>query len=178
LAAVADPVPMLSLEEQTVAAETAMKLLRGMAYGTPAGYDVQPLSGVILDALRMGRLSPEGQQNAIDIVQKLPGSRPQQELAVVILDAKRPGVVRQAAARGLLAHRQRFGVQLLRPAIESLRAQANQPGVDAALKESLNLFTGSVGAEPRSTGDRLRDYNPLPGGPPKKDPEKKDPDND
>ena len=175
LAAVADPVPMLSPEEQTVAAETAMKLLRGMAYGTPPGYDVQPLSGVILDTLRMGRLSPEGQQNAIDIVQKLPGSRPQQELAVVILDARRPGVVRTAAARGLLAHRQRFGVQLMRPAIDSLRAQANQPGVDAALKETLNLFTGSVGAEPRSTGDRLRDYNPLPGGPPKKDPEKKDP---
>jgi CheY-like chemotaxis protein len=175
LAAVADTVPLLSPEEQAVAAETAMKLLRGMAYGTPPGYDVQPLTAVILDSLRMGRLSPEGQIHAIEIAQKLPGSRPQQELAVVTLDAKRPAAVRLAAGRGLLAHRQRFGIQLLRASLDSLRAQANQAGVDPALKESLDLFIGSVGADPRSTGDRLRDYNPLPGGVPKKDPDKKDP---
>ncbi|MFQ3592270.1 MAG: hypothetical protein SNJ82_03655, partial [Gemmataceae bacterium] len=183
-----EAVPLLSAEEQAVAAETALRLLRGMAYGSPPGYDVQPLAGLILDSLRMGRLTPQGQQHAIDLAQTLPGSRAQQELASVVLDAKRPGPVRVAAARGLLSHRQRFGLQLPRPALDSLRAQANQAGVDAALKESLDLLIGSVGADPRSTGDRLRDYNPAPTTPPKKDPppkdppakepEKKDPDND
>lgn len=167
LAAVAaDALPGLSAEEQAQAAETALRLLRGMAYGTPPGYDVQPLAGVILDSLRQGRLRPEAQQLAIDIAQKLPGSRTQQELAAVVLDAKRPGVVRLAAARALLVHRQRYGVPLGRPALESLRAQANQAGVEAALKEALDLLIGSLEAEPRSTGDRLRDYNPVPGSAP------------
>jgi hypothetical protein len=177
LAAIAaDALPGLSAEEQAQAAETALRLLRGMAYGTPPGYEVQPLAGVILDSLRQGRLRPEAQQLAIDIAQKLPGSRAQQELAAVVLDAKRPAAVRLAAVRALLVHRQRYGVQLQRPALDSLRALANQAGVEAALKEALDLWIGSLDAEPRSTGDRLRDYNPVPGSAPApKEPPAKEP---
>jgi hypothetical protein len=152
-------------EEQAAAAELAIALLRGMAYGIPPGYDVQPLTAVILDTLRQGRLSPEGQQNAIDIARKLPGSRPQQELALVILDAKRPMPVRVAAAMGLTAHRQRYGIQLTRATLDTLRAEAARVGVDGGLKEQLDLFIGSVGTDPRPTGERLREYNPVPVAP-------------
>ena len=44
-----------------------MKLLRDGALATPPRFDVQPLTAVILDALRGGRLTPEGQQRAIEI---------------------------------------------------------------------------------------------------------------
>lgn len=165
LKTVADDSTPLAPEEQAAAAELSIALLRGMAYGIPPGYDVQPLTAVILDTLRQGRLSPEGQQNAIDIARKLPGSRPQQELAQVILEEKRPAPVRVAAARGLLAHRQRFGIQLNAATVERLRAEAARVGVDGELKEQLDLLMGSLGADPRPTGDRLRDYNPLPVAP-------------
>ncbi|MGL4554007.1 MAG: hypothetical protein ACRC33_22835, partial [Gemmataceae bacterium] len=152
--------------EHAEMAETAMKLLRDMAFGSPPGFDVQPLTGVILEALRVGRLKPEGQERAVEIATRLPGSRPQQELAALTLAAARPLPVRLAAAKGLLAHRQRFGPQLPPATVQALRAEGAKAGIDPVLKERLDLLNGALGAEPRSTGERLRGYDPAPAAPP------------
>src|SRR5262249_15709825 len=51
---------VLTPAEQTRQAEIAIQILSKLATGQPAGYDVRPASGAILDALRTGRLSERG----------------------------------------------------------------------------------------------------------------------
>jgi hypothetical protein len=143
-----------------------MKLLRDGALATPPRFDAQPLTPVILDALRAGRLTPEGQQRATDLAARLPGARAQQELAMVTLAATRPVPVRVAAAKGLLRHRQTFGALLPASIVQALREEGANPSLDPLLKEPLLLLTGVLGSEPRSTGDRLRDYAPAVPAPP------------
>jgi CheY-like chemotaxis protein len=154
--------PAFTAAEQAEIAETAIRILRDMAFGRPPGFDVQPLTGVLLDTLRTGRVKPASQERLIEIATRLPGSRPQQELANVTLASARPLAVRLAAAKGLLAHRQRYGPQLPATLVQSLRAEAGKAGTDPLLKERLDLLTGAFGSEPRSTGERLRDYDPAP----------------
>jgi CheY-like chemotaxis protein len=157
--------PAFTPAEQAEITEAAVRILRDMAFGRPPGFDVQPLTGVLLDALRTGRMKPASQERLIEIATRLPGARPQQELANVTLASARPLPVRLAAAKGLLAHRQRYGPQLPPALVQALRAEAGKADTDPLLKERLDLLTGAFGSEPRSTGERLRDYDPAPVAP-------------
>lgn len=155
----------LNQKDREEMAETAVRILHDLAHDRPAGLDVRPLTNHVLDALKTGRLSLEGQRRAIEIAARLPGARPQQELAAVVLAASRPAEVRLAAAAALQQHRQRYGNQLAFATAEALRAEAGKPGTPADLKERLDLLTATLG-DARGTGERLRDYTPTPAAPP------------
>jgi hypothetical protein len=148
--------------EQRQAAETAIRILASLAQGRPPGFDVKPATATILEALRVGRLSPEGQLAAIGAASRLPGTRTQSELAHVILDAARTLPVRTAAAEALAENIQRFSIQLREKQFAELRALARQDKLDAGLKERLDVLLGSLRPGDRTTGARLRGYKPRP----------------
>jgi CheY-like chemotaxis protein len=166
--------PPLSEAELKDYAERAARHLADLALGTPPGYDVRPASGAILDALRAGKLSPEGQLDAIAAASSLPGTRTQTELADVILDPRRKAEVRIAAARALVRHMQSGTPALASPQVRALRDLSTQPKLDPALKGEVNLVLGALGSSDRATGERLREYRPTPAGvvPPPKEKEK------
>ena len=152
----------LTAEEQKAAAEWAIVLLAGLAEGDPVGYDVRPATEAILRALRMGRLSPQGQQAAIRAATRLSGPGPQTALVAVILDDKRPLEVRLAATRGLIGNFQRQSPLLGAGDVESLRQLAARPKLDPDLKAQVDNILGSLRPTERATGERLRAFYPTP----------------
>jgi hypothetical protein len=150
----------LTDEERKEFAEKAVRYLDGMARGDLKGYDARPAGDVLLDALRAGRLSPEGQLAAIDAVGRLSGPRSQNELAVVVLDAKRPLPLRDAAAKELVRHVQEHGLLMNRPQVAALEGLAGQADLKPELKADLALLVGSLHPDARQTGERLLRYQP------------------
>jgi CheY-like chemotaxis protein len=165
----------LSPAEQLQFAELAIRFLDGLAAGDPPGYDVRPAGGRVLDALRTGRLSPEGQIAAISVASRLPDARAQADLAFVILDKGRVVPVRNAAATAIVQNIQRHGVLLTVAQAQPLTDLAREPKLDATLKDKLASLVGALRPDSRSTGERLRGYTPTPAAPlppPPKDKEK------
>jgi hypothetical protein len=165
----------LTPKERAVAAEVAVQILSRLAMGQPRGYDVTPATNVIAEALRTGRLSPRGQIAAIDALARLPGSRPQLELIHTILDNARPAAppndVRTAAAEALVQNIQRFGVQVTQSEFAPVRTLARQEKLPAQFKAQLAVLIGSLRPDARTTGERLKRYQPdlvKPLPPPKK----------
>jgi hypothetical protein len=152
----------LTPAEQKQAAESAIRILESLSAGRPAGYDVKPVAANILEALRVGRLSPEGQLAAISICSRLRGARTQAELAAVLLDAPRPAAVRTAATRALVENIQRFSILLTEEQFAPLRNLSREAGLDARLKEQLDVLLGSIRPGDRTTGVQLREYKPVP----------------
>jgi CheY-like chemotaxis protein len=157
--------PPLSAAELQDYAERAIRHLNNLARGIPAGIDVRAASDTILDALRAGKLSAEGQLAAVSAAGKLDGARPQNELSAVILDSRRPLPVRIAATRELVRHIQQNSSLLTRLQSSALEAVFNEPATDPALKAELASLLGSFKPDARLTGERLLRYQPaLPGG--------------
>ena len=146
----------LAPAEQSEAAERAIRLLASLAEGKFAGFDVRPATATILDTLRAGRLTPDGQIAAAAACSRLPGARTQTVLTTVILDGARPAPVRTAAATALVEHIQRFSIQMTPAEFEPLRTLRTQAGLDAKLKESLDVLMGSLRPGDRTTGVQLR----------------------
>ncbi|MFO0877201.1 MAG: hypothetical protein U0840_07475 [Gemmataceae bacterium] len=182
----------LTAEEQRGGADLAMEWLANLAEGKPEGYDVRPVANTILEAVRAGRLSPEGRKAGIRIAQRLEGEKPQAVLAVVILDGGAAADMRIAAVRALILNIQRQGLVLSRGDQASLIALAGQANLDPRLKDQVVALQGVLRPGERGTGERLRDFTPTPAAavppppekkepvpvkePDKKDPEKEDPD--
>ena len=173
--------PPLSEAELKEASEKAVHRLAGLANGQPAGFDVRPTAETVFAALRTGGLSPEGQMDAIRIVGRLTGPKPQTELTDVVLDERRPPKVRAAATAELIRNVQEHGLNLSGIQIESL-ATLYAKGGDAELKAELALLMGGMRPNARLTGQRLLNYQPpAPGGtaapaaPPKEPPPEKEP---
>lgn len=154
--------PPLSAAEKQDYAERAVRHLDALARGEPAGVDVRPAGDAVLDALRGGRLSPEGQLAAVRAAAHLPGSRPQRELANVVLDGRRPLPVRVAATRELVRHSEQNSVLLTREQTGALEAVFARAETDPALKAELALLAGSFRPDARLTGERLLRYRPTP----------------
>lgn len=152
----------LTAPEQREAAEQAMELLANLAEGKPNGYDVRPAADTILEALRAGRLSPEGQKAGIRAATLLDGAAPQKVLATVVQDGGRSVDLRVAAARALIVNLQRQGALLPAADVTTLAALARQEGVDPKLKDQLLNISGALRPSDRSTGERLRDFRPTP----------------
>jgi hypothetical protein len=128
---------------------------------------------MVLNALRApSPLRPEGQIRAAEIAARLGGRVPQDVLADVILDGKRPPAVRVAAAAQLIRHIQTYRLQLSRNHAAQLTALASQPDLDPPLKAQLALVMGSLRPDARQTGERLLQYQPPPPGPPPAPPKK------
>jgi CheY-like chemotaxis protein len=160
--------PALSDAEMKEYAEKAIRYLSRMAKGELSGYEVRPAAEVLLNTLRDGGLSNEGQQAAVEAAARLPGARPQTELANVVLDAKRPLPLRTLAAEELVRHVQQHGAALGRNQIGALEGQLAAGDTPPALKADLALLVGSLHPDARLTGERLLRYQPpTPPQPPK-----------
>jgi CheY-like chemotaxis protein len=157
------PLPLNPAELQDYS-ERAIRHLNGLAHGNPPGVDVRPAADAILEALRAGKLSPEGQLAAVAAAGTLSGARTQNELSAVVLNGQRPLPVRLSATRALVHHIQQHTALLTRAqavALENLFAQAD---TDPALKAELALLLGSLKPDTRLTGERLLRYRPTPPG--------------
>jgi CheY-like chemotaxis protein len=161
--------PPLSPAELQEYAGRAIRQLADLAEGVPPGYDVTLAADAVLEALRAGKLDEEGQRAALVVAGRLPGPKPQTILVDVILDGKRPAVMRSAAVAQLVRQIQARGPALDRAQLNALAALYRQPGIDAGLRTNLALVLGSLRPDARVTGERLRRYEPAPPGAPAKE---------
>jgi CheY-like chemotaxis protein len=162
--------PPLSEAELKEYAEKSVRALARMAKGELPGYDFRPAADALFDALRAGKLSPEGQTAAIEAIGRLPGAKPQTELLNVVLDGKRDLPLRLSAATSLLRHIQKHSSALSCPQVESLENLHAQAEADANLKANVALVLGSLRPDAKASGERLLKYQPpIPGAaePPK-----------
>lgn len=174
----------LSPEQRKANAGLALVWLARLAQGEPPAYDVRAAEPAILRALEIDDLAPV----AIAAAAKLPGTRPQQELATILFRSPRPEL-RAAAAAALARHVQQFGLALSAEQVRGVGELYDLTG-DPKLKSSLGLLVGSLRPDPRATAERLGRFNPAaktpappqPAPPPPeepKEPEKdKEPDKD
>jgi hypothetical protein len=159
--------------EQKEYAEKAIAYLARMARGELPGYDVGPVADAVYQALRApGKLSPEGLSHAVAIVARLPGARPQAELANVVLDPKFPLPLRIQASSELIRHAQQHSVALNAAQITALADLLAKADTDAGLKAALSGLVGTLRPDARTTGDRLLMFPPPQPGPPPKEKDK------
>jgi CheY-like chemotaxis protein len=154
--------PPLAPAELQDYAERAIRHLNDLAHGNPAGIDVRPAADAILEVLRAGKLSPDGQLAAISAAGKFYGGRAQNDLVAVIQDGRRPLPVRIAATRELVHHIQLNSVLLTAAQAAALEALFADSRTDPALRAELALLLGSLKPDSRVTGERLLKYQPTP----------------
>lgn len=161
-------------------AEKSMLWLARLAKGEKPGYDVRPAADTVFKVLRDGQMSEAAQAAAIEVAGRLPGAKPQTELANFMLDPKRPLALRSAAAAELVKHVQQHGPVLSAPMLKGVQDQFNDPTVDPAMRANLGLVIGSLRPDARTTGERLKGFRPPPPAPPMPPmpPKEKDPPKD
>jgi CheY-like chemotaxis protein len=167
--------PPLTGEQLTGYADRALAWLARMARGEVAGYDVRPAGDTVLEALRSGRLSKDAQLSAIEVATRLPGSRPQHELAEVVIDPNRDAEVRAAAARQLVRNVEQRGPALDGNEVRALQAVLGSSTTAPAVRDQVALVMGSLRPGARLTGERLQQFQPPPPSAPASKEEKKEP---
>jgi CheY-like chemotaxis protein len=145
-------------------AEKAIQYFARMARGEIDGYYLQPFADTIYNALRGAKLSEKGQADAIDVVVHLSALRSQTELTDVVLDEKRPLGLRVKATDALITHIQQNSLLLVGDALARLRKLYEESAQVPEWKDfraKLAVLQGSLRPDTRSTGERLRDYQPA-----------------
>jgi CheY-like chemotaxis protein len=153
--------------------EKSVGWLARLARGEPPGYDIRPAGDALLDALRSGKLSKDGQLAAVEAAGRLPGARSQHELAAVLIDPNRATAVRDAAAQQLVRQIQQHGSALVANEVKALDGIYASDSTDPTLRARVALVRGSMRPSTRATGERLQGFQPPPPAPPKE--EKKEP---
>jgi CheY-like chemotaxis protein len=146
--------------------EQALTWLARMAKGEAAGYDIRPAAETVLDVLRAGRLSKEGQLAAIEVAGHLPGARPQRELAEVVIDPSRDPAVRAAAGRQLVRQIEQRGPALAASEVAALQGVYADGRIAPAVRDQVALVLGTLRPSARTTGERLESFQPPPPTPP------------
>jgi CheY-like chemotaxis protein len=150
---------LLSPAERKQFARESLYALWRMARGEVKGYDVRPAEAAVVGALRVDDLA----ERAVEVLGRLPGTESQQRLASLVLDPKR-GKLRLTAAVELNRHAQKYGLvlpQTLDPdRLKQLRAIAENPAEDLALRTQVALLVGRMGVSARESGVRLYQFRP------------------
>jgi CheY-like chemotaxis protein len=154
--------PPLTDAEKAGYTGVALELLRRMATGDLAGYDVRPAEAALRQALRNDGLAP----TAAEALGRIPGRPVQESLADLVLDANRPAPVRSRAAASLLENVRRFGSQLPAARVKALQELAAGGNYPSELRTELTVFASLFGADAKATGQRLSDYVPPVPAPP------------
>ena len=155
--------PPLTKAERKQYAEAALHWLSRMASGELKGFEVRPAAGAVLKVFPAPPLSDRAMLDALRITGTLPGARPQKELIGVVLDARRPVLLRVAAADELQRNIQKFGKP--EPAQEKvlkkdlLRLLAG-PKLDPLLRDHLARLVGTLRPDDRADGQRLHGFMP------------------
>jgi hypothetical protein len=155
----ADMPPLAGAERKSYA-ERSLTWLAKMARGEVPGYDIRPAADAILGVLQSGDVSDEALAAALQAAGRLPGARPQTELAGVVLDARRSAALRSEAAGELVRHIQQHGTALSAAQTDALAKLWQTADADANLKASVALVLGSLRPDARQTGERLKGYTP------------------
>jgi hypothetical protein len=154
----------LTEAEQKEYTEKAVRYFARMARGELAGYDIKEYADLIYNALRSGKLSKEGQADAIDIVGRLTSGRSQAELAAVIL-GNAPPELRVKATDELVKHIQTNSLMLnddMKGRLRKLYDDLGQAAEAQDFRAKLAVLLGSLRPTSQTTGERLRDYQPPP----------------
>jgi CheY-like chemotaxis protein len=146
-------------------AERALVSLDRMARGEVPGYDVVPAGDTVLTALHSSKLSQEAQLAAIDVAGRLPGTKPQTELANVVLDVNRTLGVRNAAAQELVRHIEVHGPTLDAAQVKALEGVLAVGDTNPTLRANVALVMGSLRPSAAVTGERLKQFQPPPPAP-------------
>lgn len=147
-------------------AERSLRWLARVAKGELPGYDFRPAEDALYKALHSSTLGDGALTAAVEATGRLPGGKPQTELAAVVVDPKRPAAVRVAAATELLRHIQRHTPALTPAQVQALEALRAAKDTDAKLREGVALVIGATRPDARLTGERLKDFEPKPPAPP------------
>jgi CheY-like chemotaxis protein len=147
-------------------AERSLRWLGRIAKGEIVGYDFRPAADALYGALRSRGLSDGALVAAIDAVSRLPGAKPQTELAAVVTDSKRSATVRVAAASELLRQVQQNTPALTPGQVQALDAVRSAKDSDARLREAVALVIGATRPDARLTGERLKGFEPRSSAPP------------
>jgi CheY-like chemotaxis protein len=156
--------PLDGAELKAYADKSAAWLAR-LAQGAPPGYDIRPAGDAVLDALRSGKLSKDGQLAAVEAAGRLPVPRAQHELAAVLIDPNRDPAVRDAAAQQLVRAIQQRGPVLAANEVQALQGVYAAGSTDPALRARIALVMGSLRPSARATGERLEGFQPPPPSP-------------
>jgi CheY-like chemotaxis protein len=143
-------------------AERSLRWLGRIAKGEIAGYDFRPAEDALYKALRATGLSDGALTAAIEAVSRLPGAKPQQELAWVVTDTNRSAAVRVTAANELLRQMQQNTPALPPQQVQALDAVRSAKDTDARLREAVALVIGATRPDARLTGERLKGFEPRP----------------
>lgn len=146
-------------------AERSLRWLGRIAKGEITGYDFRPAEDALYKALRTPALSDAALTAAIEAVGRLPGAKPQQELAWVVTDSNRSAAVRVAAANELVRQMQQNTPALTPQQVQALDAVRSAKGTDARLREAVALVIGATRPDARLTGERLKGFEPRPPAP-------------
>jgi CheY-like chemotaxis protein len=164
----ADVKGQLSPAERKQYTREALEVLSRMARGELAGYDLRPCQQAVARALHIDDLAVQ----AAEIMSRLPGTEPQEQLAAIVLNPKH-GKVRIAAAVELNRHVQKYGLllpQLMNPdQLKQLRAIADNPDEDPALRAQVAILNGRMPGTARQTGVRLYQFRPDADAPARKE---------
>jgi hypothetical protein len=163
--ALAQAGPPLTEAERKDYAERSLLWLARIARGEVPGYDATPAADGLYKALREPGLSDRALIAAAEATGRLPGSRPQTELAEVVLNPKRSVAVRSAAAAALLRNVQQHSPALTAAQVQALEALAAAGGTDPKLREDVDLLIGATRPDARLTGERLKGFEPKPAAP-------------
>jgi DNA-binding response OmpR family regulator len=156
----------LTADERKEFQRAALDALWRMARGEYPGYDVRPVEGAILTALR----GPESALLALEILGRLPGTETQHRLAGLVLDPAREKL-RVPAAHELNRHIQKYGVLLGKKYGDDLKTayQSAEPALKGELAVSLGLMRTP---SPQQTGTQLFEFRPDLAPPPMEKKEK------
>src|SRR5262249_3707768 len=153
--------PPLSEAELKEYAESGLAWLARLARGEVSGYDVTPAADAVIQAVRAGKLSPEALTNGLVVIGRLPGARPQAELANVVLEPNRPVALRIAAAQELVRHLQQHGSVLPAGAVEALRGLFASPDTDPNLRASVAPVMGGMRPHAKVTPEPVQHFRPA-----------------
>jgi CheY-like chemotaxis protein len=169
LTAISKEADSLSPAELKGNAEIAVDLLCKMAEGSPPGFEIRSTIPALIEALRLGRVSPEAQESILRIASRFNGKdhgqRAQAAIATVILAKDRPLKVRQAAVSALIGSVQKQGPLLPAGDLQSLNNASKDAMLDPKLKESLDNLIGVLQQGDKATGERMKAYDPRPTAP-------------
>jgi hypothetical protein len=164
--------PLTEAEQQEYI-EKSIAYFARMARGEIKGFELTPFAEIFYNTLRAAKLNEKGQADAIDVVLSLSAARAQEELVFVVLDDKRPLALRVKATDALIKHIQQNSLMLkddFKARLLKLYADAGAVPEQKDLWTKLAVLLGSMRPDTRSSGERLRDYQPTLPVPPKMNP--------
>src|SRR5262249_31671302 len=136
--------------------------LARMAQGEPPGYDVRSCLNVVVDALRSGKLSPNGpgQASAVAVLARIPRAKAQMELATVVADGRYPPPVRNFAGAAVVQAIQKHSALRSQQMVANLETLQGRPDTEPNLRGTLALVLGSLRPDSRTAGERLLRFRP------------------